>query len=228
MKKCARSVVAVLILLSLTTRGSAQSTSVWKYMSRPDVTVGITGYDANAKGFAQPDIDYDSHNGYAHYGLMANFNIPFYELSQAAAFGFMPGLSLGISPQESSELLGDAPQSADLSLPWFVTFKYNNDATWKGGEGFQIGAAAGIGYSYHFFAAWGGYDNSHDFGNPVWMAELNFGERHSSIGVLKIRYIAAIGKGFSSSTPSGVQSPPFNTEAIDEMGGVYIGIALNY
>ncbi len=206
-----------IILLSVAQAASAQS--VWKYMSRPDLTVGISAYNTTASGHT-PGIDYQSHDGYAHYGAMFNFNIPFYELSQRASVGFMPGVALGISPTSQSDF-GDTPQSADLSLPWFATFKYNNDATWKGGEGFQIGAAAGIGYSYHLFWAWGGYDDSHNFGNPCWMAELNFGERHSSIGILKIRYIGAIGSGYSSVTST-------SSQTVDQGGSIYVGITYNY
>jgi len=198
---------------------SASAQSIWKYFSRPDIGAGISGFTSNVVSH-QNGVDLNSTASVGHYGGMVDFNFPIQEVFPHASVGLMPGIALGISPNTQSDFTSNQ-QSADITFPIFATFKFNNDATWKGNDGTAVGFTGGIGYMYHMFLSIQGDADSHSFGNPAWMAEINLGERHSSFGLLKFRYVHAIGSGYNATT-NGV------TETIDNPSAIYIIMTLGY
>src|SRR6476661_1172723 len=99
---------AVLTLCATSQSASAQG--IGKYFSRPDVGLGVNTYTATSKGTIN-GASFNDNSNIGQYSLMADVNLPIFEISDHAAVGIMPGLSFGISPS-NGESLRNSSQSA--------------------------------------------------------------------------------------------------------------------
>lgn len=112
-----------------------------------------------------------------NYGVVIGFNVPFKELSDRASVGLNTGFTLGMT-EEGPGL---------FNVPIMGQFKFNNDATWKGGSGLNLGFGFGAGAQViNFFSV--SAREGFTYVSPAIMAEINVGEKKSHMGIVKIRY----------------------------------------
>lgn len=178
-----KSLLPVILFMFMSGSLYAQSASIWKHFLRPDVGSGITFYSlADSDTAAENDLD--SRRTVFHVGSSVGLNFPFVEIADDFTAGLSPNLGLTFG-------VGSFFSAVTIDAPIYATLKYKTDATWAGSKS-VVGASAGIGYQHtgYFLFDSGTFI---DFGLPVFMAEVNFGKKRSTLGLIKVRYTASIG-----------------------------------
>ncbi len=175
----------LLAILFLFMSGSlyAQAPSLWKHFLRPDVGSGFTLYSL-ADSDTAAENDPDSRRIMFHVGSSVGLNFPFFEIADDFTAGLSPNIGFTVG-------IGSFLTAVTVEAPIYATLKYKTDATWAGSKS-VVGASAGIGYQHTGYFL---FDSGTlvDFGMPAFMAEVNFGRKRSTLGLIKIRYTATIG-----------------------------------
>lgn len=178
-----KSLLLAALFMVISGTAYSQSASIWKHFLRPDVALDVYFYSLAESDTAATN-DLDSRSNLLHLGASVGLNLPFVEIADDFTAGLNPNIGITSSISAMTPIL-------TLEVPIYATLKYNTDATWAGSKG-VVGLSAGIGY-HHAAFVFVESGTVVDFGMPTFMAELNFGKRRSSMGLIKLRYTSSIG-----------------------------------
>lgn len=176
------------VLLGLSAvAGSARGQSLWRYLGRPDVMIGIVRYEVSGTPTGSPD-SFDT--SLLEIGVGIGATLPIVKLGRDMSIAVIPGIAVaGVPATASTDNTDRFPLTMSFEAPLFAALKYGTDAVWYSDT--QAGVGIGIGGWYGAFTTLDPVDITASYLLPAIMVEASV---VISRRLFKIRYCRLFGE----------------------------------